>query len=217
VIHCGLNEGYLSAASVPVPDRPRLVSVGRLDEQKGQLLLIEAAGRLRDQGLDFGIVIVGDGPMRGEIQQLIERSGLADRVRLTGYLSNHGVRQELQAARALVLPSFAEGLPVVVMEALSLGRPVIGTYIGGIPELIKPGVNGWLVPAGAVEPLVDAMVAALTADPLELDVMGSDGATRVAEQHNVYTEAGKLVDLFARGVSSAIRPVHDQHATPPKT
>ena len=80
------------------------------------------------------------------------------------------------AARALVLPSFAEGLPGVFFEALALGRPVISTYIAAHPELIKQGVNGWLVPAGAVEPLVDAMVEALTADPARLEQMGRAGA-----------------------------------------
>ena len=103
---------------------------------------------LREQGHDFELVIVGDGPLRGAIEQRIERFSLGTRVRITGFLSNRGVRQELLAARALVLPSFAEGLPVAIMEALALGRPVISTYIAGIPELVQPGVNGWLVPPG---------------------------------------------------------------------
>jgi colanic acid/amylovoran biosynthesis glycosyltransferase len=196
VIHCGLNQDFLSAAPVPVPARPRLVNVGRLSEQKGQLLLIKAADRLRYQGVDCEIVIVGDGPMRGEIQQLIEQLDLGERVRITGYLSNDGVRQEMEAARALVLSSLAEGLPVVAMEALSLGRAVIGTYVGGIPELVEPGVNGWLVPAGAVEPMVNAIAEALTLDPSKLEAMGFIGAAKVAEQHNVDIEAGKLIALF---------------------
>ena len=78
-----------------------------------------------------------------------------------------------------------------------MGRPVISTYVAGIPELVKPGVNGWLVPAGALEPLVEAMAEALTADPKELDMMGSVGAVRVAQEHDVSTEAGKLAELFS--------------------
>ena len=112
-------------------------------------------------------------------------------------LGGQRVREELQAARALVLPSFAEGLPVVIMEAMALGRPVISTYIAGIPELVEPGRSGWLVPAGAVEPLVDAMVEALTADPAELERMGRAGAARVAEQHDLGIEVRKLAALFA--------------------
>jgi colanic acid/amylovoran biosynthesis glycosyltransferase len=197
VVHCGLDQLFLSTAVSPVPERPRLVNVGRLSEQKGQLLLIKAAALLRDQGLDFELVIVGDGSMRGEIEQLVDQLGLRDSVRITGFLDNYGVLQELVAARALVLPSFAEGLPVVIMEALALGRPVISTYVAGIPELIEPGVNGWLVPAGEVGILVEAMTDALTADPAELERMGRAGATRVAEQHNALTEARKLAVFFS--------------------
>ena len=158
--------------------------MGRLAEQKGQLLLVEAAARLQDRGPDFELVIVGDGPLRDELERAIDRLGLRDRVRITGFLDNQGVRRELEAARALVLPSFAEGLPVVIMEAMALGRPVIATSIAGIPELVEPGRSGWLVPAGAVEPLVEAMAEALAADPAELDRMGRAGAARAAEQHD---------------------------------
>ena len=120
VIHCGLDSGFLPPDVVPVPDRPRLVNMGRLSEQKGQLLLDRGGGTTAgSRGLEFELVIVGDGPMRGEIEQLIDQFDLQEQVRITGYLSNQGVRQELQAARALVLPSFAEGLPVVIMEALA--------------------------------------------------------------------------------------------------
>ena len=105
----------------------------------------------------------------------------------------------------MTLPSFAEGLPGVFFEALALGRSVISTYIGTHPELIESGVNGWLVPAGAVEPLVDAMAEALTADPATLERMGRAGAKCVAEQHNVYTEVKKLIELFS-GRDPACRP-----------
>ena len=145
--------------------------------------------------------------MRGELERLIDRLGLRGRVRITGFLDNHGVRRELEAARALVLPSFAEGLPVVIMEAMALGRPVISTYIAGIPELVEPGRNGWLVPAGAVEPLVDAMAEALAADTAELERMGRAGAARVAEQHNVDIEVKKLAALIERN-ADAVGPVN---------
>jgi colanic acid/amylovoran biosynthesis glycosyltransferase len=201
VVRCGLDGVFLAAGSVPVPDRPRLVTVGRLAEQKGQLLLVEAAARLKDRCPDFELVIVGDGPLRDELERAIDRSDLRDRVRITGFLDNHGVRRELEAARALVLPSFAEGLPVVIMEAMALGRPVIATSIAGIPELVEPGRSGWLVPAGAVAPLVEAMAEALAADPAELDRMGRAGAARAAEQHDADAEAGKLAALIERTAS----------------
>ena len=85
----------------------------------------------------------------------------------------------------LCCPASPKGLPVVIMEALAQGRPVISTYIAGIPELVEPGVNGWLVPAGALEPLVVAMAEVLAASSAELEQMGRAGAARVAEQHDV--------------------------------
>jgi len=197
VVHVGVSPMFLDHGPAPVPAAPRLVNIGRIVEQKGQAILIQAAAQLRDREIDFELVIVGDGPMRGEIERLIEELDLQGRVRITGYLSNQGVLQELLAARALTLPSFAEGLPGVFFEALALGRPVISTYIAAHPELIESGVNGWLVPAGAVDPLVDAMAEALTADPAKLERMGHTGAKRVAEQHNVYTEVKKLIGLFS--------------------
>jgi glycosyltransferase involved in cell wall biosynthesis len=106
------------------------------------------------------------------------------------------VREAIQDARALVLPSFAEGLPVVVMEALALGRPVITTAVAGTPELVEPGVNGWLVAAGSVEALVPAMRAGLEAPPERLAEMGRRGAALVAERHDVSREAARLVELF---------------------
>jgi len=205
VVHVGVSPMFLDRGPVPIPSAPRLVNIGRIVEQKGQAILIQAAARLRDRGLDFELVIVGDGSMRREIERLIEQLGLQDRVRITGYLSNQGVLEELVAARALVLPSFAEGLPGVFFESLAVGRPVITTYIAAHPELIATGVNGWLVPAGAVEPLVDAMAEALTSDPADLERMGRAGAKRVAERHNVHTEVEKLVKLFFPGSSAQLQ------------
>jgi glycosyltransferase involved in cell wall biosynthesis len=205
IVHCGLEEADWLDAAAPVPERPRLVCVGRLCEQKGQWLLLEAAARLRARGVDFELVLVGGGPSREGLERRIERLGLREQVRITGYASSEGVRRELLAARALVLPSLAEGLPVVFMEALALHRPVISTFIAGIPELVEPGATGWLVPAGAIEPLVDAMAEALTADPAELERMGRAGAARVARDHNAATEARKLADLIA-GRDPIVRP-----------
>jgi glycosyltransferase involved in cell wall biosynthesis len=202
VVRVGVSPMFLDHGAAPIAGTPRLVNIGRIVEQKGQAILIHAAAGLRDRGYEFELVIVGDGPMRSELEHLIKALDLQERVRITGYLSNQRVLEELLNARALVLPSFAEGLPGVFFEALALGRPVISTYIAAHPELIEPGVNGWLVPAGAVEPLVNAMAEVLTADPAVLEQMGKAGAMRVAKQHNVYTEARKLAELFSNRRSS---------------
>ena len=204
VVRCGVGEELLSAPLTPVPSAPRLVCVARLSEQKGHLLLLEAAGRLAREGLPFELVLAGDGPLRGPIEALVERLGLGPQVRLAGWLDGDQVRAEILAARALVLPSFAEGLPVVVMEALALGRPVITTAVAGTPELVETGVTGWLVAAGSVEGLVTAMRSALTADPARLGELGRAGAARVAAQHDASREAARLAALFLAASTGAV-------------
>jgi colanic acid/amylovoran biosynthesis glycosyltransferase len=198
VVHCGVDASFLDGDPAPISDIHRLVCVGRLAEQKGHLVLVEAVAQLRDRDIPCELVLVGDGPMRGEIVRLSTRLDLGNRVRLAGSMDGAGVRREILAARALVLPSFAEGLPVVLMEALALGRPVISTYIAGIPELVHPGINGWLVPAGSVEALAEAMQRALAADVVDLERMGHAGAATVAEKHSSITEAGKLARLIMK-------------------
>jgi glycosyltransferase involved in cell wall biosynthesis len=200
VVHCGVDELFLTQAHIPVPDEPRLVCVGRLSEQKGHLLLLEAASRLAAEGLPFKLVFVGDGPLRPQIETLIARHGLQDHIEITGWASNNQVQQHILASRAMVLPSFAEGLPVVVMEALALGRPVISTYVAGIPELVEPGTCGWLVPPGSVESLTGAMRAALQWPVEKLEQMGRVGAERVAQQHDAAIEASKLAALFRSNI-----------------
>src|ERR1700722_1112026 len=138
----------------------------------------------------------GDGPLRAALEDRVRVLGLGDRVRITGWLSGEAVRQELLDARLMVLPSFAEGLPVVLMEALALGRPVVSTYIAGIPELVENGVNGFLVPAGDVTALADAMAAVLAAAPDALTHMGALGCRRVRQQHDASIEAAKLATHF---------------------
>ncbi|MGV2832513.1 glycosyltransferase family 4 protein [Pseudomonas shirazensis] len=199
VVHCGLEAAFHAGPPVPVPAVPRLVCVGRLCEQKGQLLLLEAAQKLAAQGTAFELVLAGDGEMRAEIETLIARHGLQGQVRITGWITSGQVREELLAARALVLPSFAEGLPVVIMEAMALRRPVLTTYVAGIPELVRPGENGWLFPAGAVQELAAAMADCLGQPDEVLQRMGDAAHQRVLERHDIDTEVAKLASYFRAG------------------
>ncbi|HET6323764.1 MAG TPA: glycosyltransferase family 4 protein [Planctomycetaceae bacterium] len=197
VVHCGVDDGFLDpSASSPVPDVRRLVCVGRLCEQKGHGLLVEAAARLAEEGEAFELVLVGDGPLRPQIENLVRDRGLDGHVRITGWRSGPELTREILASRAFVLPSFAEGLPVVLMEALALRRPVISTYVAGIPELVTPGLCGWLVPAGSVNSLCDAIRSALHTPVERLEAMGEMGALRVQQNHSALTEAEKLRALF---------------------
>ncbi|MNG72554.1 Alpha-D-kanosaminyltransferase [compost metagenome] len=196
VVHCGLERSFHEVAAVAAPSAPRLVCVGRLCEQKGQLLLLEAARLLAAQSIACELVLAGDGEMRQQIEDLVARHGLQAQVRITGWISSAQVREEILAARALVLPSFAEGLPVVIMEAMALRRPVLTTYVAGIPELVREGENGWLFPAGAVEELAAAMADCLAQPAEVLQRMGEAAYQRVLERHDIDTEAAKLASYF---------------------
>lgn len=201
VVHCGLEQAFHAVPPVPVPDVPRLVCVGRLCEQKGQLLLIEAVARLASKGVELELVLAGDGEMRDEIEALVARHALGDQVRITGWIDARQVREEILNARGLVLPSFAEGLPVVIMEAMALRRPVLSTYVAGIPELVRHGQEGWLFPAGSVEELASAIESFLACPAEELARMGEVGYQRVMARHDIDIEAAKLSELFRRSSS----------------
>jgi len=200
VVHCGLEPAFRAVHARPVPVARRLVCVGRLCEQKGQLLLVEAARLLAGWGADFELVLVGDGEMRAEIETLVIAYKLQSMVRITGRISSEELHEEILAARALVLPSFAEGLPMVIMEAMALKRPIISTFVAGIPELVRPGEHGWLVAAGDVEALADAMQACLDAPVETLASMGQSGHKRVLDRHNVDTQAAQLAQLFQEAI-----------------
>lgn len=197
VVHTGLGAELLRAPHTPVPARRRLVCVARLVRLKGHPVLLEAAARLAGEGLRFELVLAGDGPYRRRLAALVEELGLRDHVRLAGWMSQDQVRDTIAGSRALVLASLTEGLPVVVMEALALGRPVIATAITGIPELVEPGVTGWLVPAGSAEHLARAMREALEAEPARLERMGRAGAALVRARHDASHEARRLLALFS--------------------
>ena len=201
VVHCGLETAFHNVQPKPVIPTRRFVCVGRMCEQKGHLLLMEAARRLAELGIDFELMLAGDGELRPEIEAFIGRHKLQDRVRITGWISGAEVREVILAARALVLPSFAEGLPVSIMEAMSLRRPIISTFVAGIPELVNPGEHGWLVPAGDVDSLVQAMQACLEAPAARLERMGNAARDRVLDRHNVDKTANQLVILFEEAVS----------------
>jgi glycosyltransferase involved in cell wall biosynthesis len=200
VVRCGLDDMYFEAPASSHSAARRLVCVGRLCEQKGQLFLIEAMRVLAGEGTTFELVLVGDGNMRREIEDLVHSYGLTNYVRITGWISGSKVKEEILAARAIVLPSFAEGLPVVLMEAMALRRPVISTNIAGIPELVKSGVHGWLVPASDLEALVEAIRDCLNSSTSALMRMGEDACKRVSTLHDIDVEAAKLKSLIFQSI-----------------
>jgi len=196
IVHCGLESAFYQNNATSSPLMRNFVCVGRLCEQKGQVLLLDAARRLVESGTKFGLVLAGDGEMRDELEKLISRYKLESVVRITGWLSGDQVRDEILAARALVLPSFAEGLPVVIMEAMALRRPVISTFVAGIPELVNSDELGWLVPAGDAEALASVMQACLDTPFDTITRMGDAAHARALERHDVDKEATKLIETF---------------------
>lgn len=195
VLSPGVDSAFLLPA-VPVPAAPRLICVGRLHEQKGQLLLIEAVRQLKAEGVPCELVLVGEGPMRPEIERRIAEFHLQDCITLAGASPTDEMIALIQSSRALVLPSLAENLPAVILEAFALGRPVIATYIGGIPEVVEAGVSGWLAPAGRVECLVNAMREALSAPVSRLQEMGLKGSARVRSGHRSEVFAQRLLAML---------------------
>lgn len=203
VVHCGIEPGAF-ADPQPLPPGPvRLVSIGRFAEQKGQMMLIRAMARLRGQYPDLHLVLVGDGEMRADLERAIADHGLTEAITLTGWLDEAGVRAELAAAHAMILPSFAEGLPMVIMEAMAAARPVIATYIAGIPELVRPGETGWLVPAGDVQALADAVADLVATPAAQLAAMGQAGRARVLARHDADLGAARLAGHIAAAIGRA--------------
>lgn len=201
VVHCGLEDEFFVSPVAKQPDSPTVVCVGRLCSEKSQQFLVEALAILRRRGLRFRLVLVGDGEFRPVVESTIARLGVADSVTITGWASSDVVRQHIDRASLVALPSLTEGLPVVLMEALAAGRPVVTSYVGGIPELVRDGVEGWLVPASDVTAIADALQKAIEAGSDRLTTMGAAGRQRAWERHRTSVEALKLKALFESGAN----------------
>jgi colanic acid/amylovoran biosynthesis glycosyltransferase len=197
VVHCGI-EPTLFGGPASFPEKGlRLVAIGRFVEQKGQMLLIEALAKALPDYPDIHLALVGDGEMRPQIEAAIDRLGLRKHVTITGWVDEARIRAELVKAHVLVMPSFAEGLPMVIMEANAAWRPVVATYIAGIPELVQPGVTGWLVPAGDSAALASAILSVAETPREQLAAMGAAARERTLARHDVNVEARKLATQFA--------------------
>ncbi len=198
VLRCAVDESNFDAA--PLPETGPFLTVARFSAQKGLPLLIEALQRAVERGVDASLVLVGDGELRAPLERRIAELGLGARVRITGWIAESAVREELARARCFVLPSFAEGLPVSIMEAMAAARPVIATAIAGIPELVRPGETGWLVPAGDVSALAAAIEEAAFASGDALRAMGRAAAARVRLRHSLADQVAGLEALLRESI-----------------
>lgn len=156
--------------------RPLWVCAARLEEQKGHAVLLDALARVKERGLDFIVVLAGEGSLRADLERRAAAAGLGERVRFAGEVE--AVGPLLLAADACVLPSLWEGMPLTLLEALTRGRPVAASHVGGVPDVIEDGVTGRLVPAGDAAALA-AVLEDFHRRPDAARRLGSDGAERV--------------------------------------
>jgi glycosyltransferase involved in cell wall biosynthesis len=195
VARCGIGLEDFQFSPMIQPNNHQIVCVGRLCPQKGQIHIPLAASRLRREFPDLRITLVGDGESRAVIAAKIAEHGVEDIVLLHGWASNAEVRRMISESRALLLPSYAEGLPIVLMEALALGRTAITTKIAGISELVDDEC-GWLIEPGDETQLVDALRECLLSSPEKLAGMVRIGRARVETSHDRKSLATSLRRLF---------------------
>jgi glycosyltransferase involved in cell wall biosynthesis len=174
----------------------RVLTVARLVAAKGIDVLLDALGRLERRGVPVDADVVGDGPDRERLAARARELGLDGRVRLVGAASQEHVRELLAGATVFCLPSFSEGVPVVLMEAMAAGLPVVATGITGVPELVEEGRSGVLVPPGRADLLADALERVLEATPAERDAMGAAGRARVEADFDQARSAERLLALL---------------------
>jgi glycosyltransferase involved in cell wall biosynthesis len=190
IIHCGVDPDDFPPVRHEGSGR-RLLFVGRLAAVKGMPVLLEALAELVRERPDVRLVVAGDGPDRANLEALARRLGLARNVEFRGYQSQAQVRQLLQETDAFVMASFAEGVPVVLMEAMAAGVPVVATQVAGVPELVEDGVSGFLVPPGDATSIASAVSRVLD-DPDLRNRLGAAGREKVVREFNITTEAEKL-------------------------
>ena len=197
LVRCGLDAQWFDDPSASAQPHGDLLCVARLDDQKDPLLLLEAVAILVRQGLSFRLKIAGDGTLRQDVDAYMDAHGLGNHVELLGWQTQEQVFEHLCAARALVLSSHDEGLPVAIMEAFAVGVPAIAPDVGGVSELVETGVSGWLVPRGDAHALAAAMQACLLATADDLSRLGAEARVRV-QPHDIRVSALALAEEFSR-------------------
>jgi len=196
VVRLGVDPDSFRPAGFRLAPEPfTILCVGRLNAGKGQRDLVAAVDGLRRKGLPVVLRLVGAGPDRAALEELIFRLGLGNVVTLEGGVNQDHIRAHYERADLFALPSYAEGLPVVLMEAMSMGIACVSTRIAGIPELIEDGVNGLLVTPSDVVGLEDALER-LIRDPALRQRLAEAGRPRVMQAYDLNTNLIALAELF---------------------
>ncbi|MGE0682654.1 MAG: glycosyltransferase [Candidatus Binatia bacterium] len=208
VVRCGLDFREFAVNGTRAPQPGTIVSVGRLDPIKGFTYLIEASRILAERGVSFSCDIIGDGPLRAQLERQIRSCGLSAQVHLLGVLSQTQVREVLSRAEVFVLPSVQtedgnqDGIPVALMEAMALGLPVISTAVSGIPELVRAGESGLLAPPRNAVALADAITQLLT-DATLRERLSRAGRACVQARHDVASSAARMQEVFSEVMHAA--------------
>ena len=203
IVHCGVVPARYGTAPRP-PFSGHVCFVGRLGAVKGVPLLLDAFAATRARHPKARLTIAGDGPARAALEAQAQSLGITSAVHFTGYLDETAVAVLLETADMLVLPSFAEGLPVVLMEALASRIPVIATQVAGVSELVQDGVSGFIVPPGDVETLA-LRLDRLLSDPALCAAMGLAGRKQVEENFDIAYETAWILRCFL-GQAIGLRP-----------
>ncbi len=198
VVRCGVDLAAMPSPSTGEGDGVRFVCVGRLSPEKGHRGLFDAFRAVLAVEPHAQLILVGDGPLRTELRALVQDAGIGASVTFHGALDEAATLAVVAGADVLVLPSLMEGLPVVLMEAMALGKPVISSGVAGIPELVRDGENGILFPPSKWQALTDAMVRLATDAPLR-DRLGRAGKSAIAEEFAIDRAVVPLVALFSAG------------------
>jgi colanic acid/amylovoran biosynthesis glycosyltransferase len=199
VVRCGIDtSSFAQRPPRDVAKPPRVLMVARLSPEKGHLVMLEAIKLLSDRGRRVELDLVGPGEYGDELREIAASFGIADRVHFLGACSPSEINQQLRSSDVFCLPSFAEGLPVALMEAMAVGVPVVTTYISGIPELVIDGWTGMVVPAGRADMLASCIERLCDDEALYTSIVAAARA-KVEEQHELANNAPALAALLAEG------------------
>ncbi|MBV9309420.1 MAG: glycosyltransferase family 4 protein [Solirubrobacterales bacterium] len=197
VVRCGVRyKNFVARPRDATSREANILSVARLAPAKGQAVLVDAIAELANQGVEARVKLIGEGPKRASLEDRIARLGLADRFELVGAVGAHRVPGFYEQADVFCLSSFAEGLPIVLMEAMAAELPVVAPRTMGIPELVRDGVNGLLVTPGRPDELAAAL-GRLIGDPELRIALGRAGRQTVADEFSLEQSAMQLSRLFA--------------------
>jgi colanic acid/amylovoran biosynthesis glycosyltransferase len=205
IVHCGVDPLAFAPVDRGIRSgRTQILCVGRLTRIKGQAVLLDAVARLRERGVDVEVTLIGDGPKRADLEGMVERLRLGDRVTLAGSVGQDAIRPYFDRADLFALTSFAEGVPVVLMEAMACELPVIAPQVMGVGELVRDGVNGRLLPPGRAD-LVAAAIEELARDPERRRALGAEGRATVQREFDISSSVAELATLFDRYAASPRR------------